>query len=200
MQTTVPRGRTYYCFVSQFFHIRDRLMQAYLSSLLEWLLVHSDENDGMWSKAIFSCGLHILYQVLACSEIDEGIGAQLLQAHLLLLVTRVNGNHLETHGTSVLLSERSKSTTSTDNGDGLAWASTRLLKTLVDGDTGAENWGDGIEWDFFWNAGNVCGLCNGVLLEGSVDCVSREKCLCAKLRWLLVLALATFTNSTHWLV
>lgn len=148
--------------------------QTYLSGLLEWLLVHSDEDDGVWAKTVLSRGLDVLDDVRAGGEVDEGFGAQLLQAHLLLLVTSVNGDDSQTHSASILLGEGAETTTGTDNGDGLAWASARLLQALVDGDTCAKNWGNGSEVAFLWYTGNVGRLGNAVLLEGAVDGVTGE--------------------------
>lgn len=89
---------------------------------------------------ILSCSLDILDDVLAGGVVDERIGAELLQAHLPLLLTSINGNCPETHGLGVLLSKRSETTATADNADGLAWLRTGLLQALVDGDTSAENW------------------------------------------------------------
>jgi hypothetical protein len=64
--------------------------------------------------------LHLLDHVLASGEIDKCLRAHLLQAHLSLLLTGVDGNHVQSHGFGVLLGEGSKTTTGTDDGDGLA--------------------------------------------------------------------------------
>jgi len=71
-----------------------------------------------------------------------------------------------------LLSKRSEPTTAANNADGLARSGTRLLQALVDGDTGAENWGDGRKVDVLGDAGCVCCLGDGVLLEGAINRVS----------------------------
>jgi hypothetical protein len=122
MQTTVPRGRTYCCV-----HVSigcsdgaDASWWSYLCSLLEGLLVHGNEDNGVRTLSVFGRLLHLLDHVLASGEVNECCCAQLLQAHLLLLVARVDSNHVQAHGFGVLLSEGSKTATSTDDGDGLA--------------------------------------------------------------------------------
>lgn len=95
----------------------------YLCSLLEWLLIDGNEDDGVRTLSVFGRLLHLLDHVLAGGEIDECLCAQLLQAHLLLLVAGINGNHVQAHGFGVLLSEGSETATGADNGDGLAWLS-----------------------------------------------------------------------------
>lgn len=140
MQTTVPRGRTYCGYRQYVCLVRVKWVvggedagvvregtKTNLSSLLEWLLIDSDEDDGVWSKTVLSRGLHVLDDVLAGGEVDERAGTKLFHAHLLLLLTGVNGDDPQTHGLGVLLGEGSESTTGTDNGDGLAWASTGFL-------------------------------------------------------------------------
>jgi hypothetical protein len=112
---------------------------TYLGGLLEGLLGDSKENDSVGTKTIFGGSLNVLDDVLALAEVDECVRAQLL-AHLLLVVTGVNGDRADTHGLAVLLSERTETTTSSDNGDCLARASTGLLDTLVDSDTSTEDW------------------------------------------------------------
>lgn len=56
----------------------------------------------------------------------------------------------------------------------------RLLQALVDSDTGAQDGCNRSEIALLGNAGNVGSLCNGVLLEGTVDGVSGEKRLGAQ--------------------
>ena len=124
--------------------------------------------------------LHLLDHVLASGEIDESCRTQLLQAHLLLLVARVDGDHVQAHGFGILLGEGSEAATSTNDGDGLARLSTRLLQALVDGDTGAENGGDGSEVTLLGDAGNVGSLSDTVLLEGAIDGVAGEEGLGAE--------------------
>jgi hypothetical protein len=65
MQMTVPRGRTYYrgMVVSRQVLNCDH-SQTHLSSLLEWLLIDSDQDDGVWSETVLCRGLHILDHVL----------------------------------------------------------------------------------------------------------------------------------------
>lgn len=101
--------------------------------------------------------------------------AELLQAHLLLVVTGVNGDGPQTHGLCVLLCNGTETTSSADNGDGLAGPGARLLKALVDGDTGAENWCNGLEVNVLVDARDVGGLGDAVFLEGTVDGVSGEE-------------------------
>ena len=134
----------------------------------------------MRSLAVLSRRLNVLDHVLAGGEVDEGAGTELLHAHLLLLISGVDGDDLQTHGLCVLLGKGSESTTSTDNSDGLAGLGSRLLQALVDGDTSAQNWSDGIEGDVLVKASDVGCLGDAVLLEGSVDGVSGEESLSAK--------------------
>lgn len=81
----------------------------------------------------------------------------------------------QTHGFSILAGKRSETASSSDNGNSLARTSSRLLQSLVNGNTGAENWGDSLEVAFFGNARNVGGFGNAVLLECAVDCVAGEE-------------------------
>lgn len=80
----------------------------------------------MRTKAILSLGLHILDDIGAGGEVDKRIGTEVV-AHLFLLLASINGNDAETHSLCILLSKRTKTTTSTDNGDGLTGLSTGLL-------------------------------------------------------------------------
>jgi hypothetical protein len=95
----------------------------YLCGLLERLLVHGDEDDCVRTLSVFSRGLDILDDVLAGGEIDECCCTQLLHAHLLLLLTSIDGDHSQAHGFGVLLSKGSESATGTNDGNGLARAS-----------------------------------------------------------------------------
>jgi hypothetical protein len=95
-----------------------------LGGLLEWLLVDRDEDDGMRTKTIWSSLLHIGNDVLRLGKVDKDLCAKLLRAHLLLLGTGIDGDSSQTHGLSILASKRSKTTSSTDNGDPLAGLST----------------------------------------------------------------------------
>ena len=134
----------------------------------------------MGTKTI-GCGLlYIGDEVLGCSKVDEYLTTELLGDHLLLLVTSVNTDDTAAHSLRILASNRSKTTTSTDDGDPLAGLDTGLLQALVDGDTGAENGCNGVKSALLRNAGNVSSLSDGVLLESAIDCVTREKSLCAE--------------------
>lgn len=155
--------------------LRPAVTMTYLRGLLEWLLVHGHENDCVWAKAVLGSRLDFLDNVLALGEVDEGVRAKLLHAHLLLVVTSVNGNRPKTHGLGVLLGERAKSATGTDNGDSLAWACTRLLQALVDGDTGTKYWSYGVERDVLVQPCDVRPLGDAVLLESAIDSVSGEQ-------------------------
>lgn len=156
------------------------LRTTYLGGLLEWLLVDSDEDDGMRSETVLSSSLHVLDDIAALGKVDERVRAKLLCAHLLLVVTSVDGNGPQSHGLSVLLGEGSESTSGTDDGDGLAWTGSRLLQSLVDGDTGAENWSDGIEGNVLVQTSDVGGFGDAVLLERAVDCVAGKESLGAQ--------------------
>lgn len=43
------------------------------SGLLEWLLIDSNEDDGVWAEAILGSGSHILSDVTRGGEVDEGL-------------------------------------------------------------------------------------------------------------------------------
>lgn len=149
MQTTVPRGRTYYMCVSWLVGLTKRFGSTYLGSLLEWLLVDGHQDDSMRAKTILSSGLDIFDHVLAGREVHESGGSELLETHLLLLFSAVNSDGPQTHGFGVLLSQGSKPTTCTDNRDCLTRLRTRLLQTLVYSDTGTEHRSDRIERNVF---------------------------------------------------
>ena len=153
---------------------------THLSGLLEWLLVYCDKDDGVWAKTVFGSSLHILDDVLALGEVDECVGAELLQAHLPLLITTVDGNSPQAHSAGVLLCERTETTTGTYNGDSLTWLGSRLLQSLVDGNTGAQHGRDRGKVTFLGNASCVCCLGNAVLLEGAIDGVARQEGLAAQ--------------------
>jgi hypothetical protein len=143
-----------------------------LGSLLEGLLVDGDEDDSVGTKTIGCSLLYIGNDVLGLSKVDKCLTTELLGNHLLLLVTSVDTDDTAAHGLSVLASERSETTTGTDDGDPLARLDTGLLQTLVDGDTSAENRCNSIKSALFGDAGNVGSLSNAVLLESAVDCVT----------------------------
>jgi hypothetical protein len=150
-----------------------------LGRLLEWLLVDSDKDDSVGTKTIRCGALYIGDEVLGSSKVDEYLTTE-LSDHLLLLVTSVNTDDTAAHSLSVLTSKRSETTTSTDDGDPLAGLNTGLLQALVDGDTGAENRCNGIKSALLGDAGNVSSLSNAVLLESTIDCVTREEGLGAE--------------------
>ena len=126
----------------------------------------------MRTLSVFGRLLHLLDHVLASGEVDECVGTQLLQAHLLLLVAGVDGDDVQAHGFGVLLGEGSETATSTDDGDGLTRLSVRFFQTLVDCDTGAEDGCYCVERNVFVEAGNVSCFGNAVLLEGAVNGVA----------------------------
>lgn len=150
-----------------------------LGSLLEGLLADSDEEDSVGAQAVGGGGLDLGDEVGGLGEVDEGLGTELL-AKSSLLITTVNGNGVQAHGLGVLEGNGTETTTGTDDGDSLAGAGTGLLETLVDGDTGAENGGDGLKVALLGDASDVDGLGNGVLLERAVDGVSGEESLGAE--------------------
>jgi hypothetical protein len=148
--------------------------------LLEWLLVDGNEDDCMRTETI-GCGLlYISDEVLGCCKVDKVLGTKLLGDHLLLLITSVDTDDTAAHCLGVLTSNRTETTTSTDNSDPLARLDFRLLQALVDGDTGAKDRCNGGEVAFLRDAGNVSSLSNAVLLEGTIDCVPGKKSLCAE--------------------
>jgi hypothetical protein len=75
----------------------------------------------------------------------------------------------------------------------LARLHARLLQTFVDGDTSAEDGGNGGEVALLGDAGNVGRFGNAVLLEGAVDRVPGEQGLCAER---LIRCLAEATSKT----
>jgi len=152
----------------------------YLCGLLEGLLVDGDEDDGVGAEAVAGGGLDILDEVGALCEVDKVGGAELVQAHFLLLVTSVDADDAQAHGLCVLAGEGAETSAGADDGDGLAWAGARLLESLVDGDTGAQDGGDLCEVALLGDAGDVGGLCDAVLLEGAVDGVAGEEGLGAE--------------------
>jgi len=150
-----------------------------LGSLLEGLLADSDEDDSGGTETIGGGSLDIGDKVGGLGEVNEGLSSE-LQGEVALLITTIDGNGVETHGLGVLDGNGAETTTGTDDGNVLARAGTRLLKTLVDGDTGAENGGDGLKIALLGNASDVGSLGDGVLLERTVDGVSGEESLSAK--------------------
>jgi hypothetical protein len=109
-----------------------------LGSLGEGLLGSSDEESSVGTEAVRGGSLDIGNKVLALGEVDELLGTE-FHAHLLLLLTTIDGNGVDAHSLGVLNSDGTETTTSTNNSKRLASSDTRLLDTLVDGDTGAEN-------------------------------------------------------------
>lgn len=61
-----------------------------------------------------------------------------------------------------------KTTTGTDDGDGLAWGEVGSLDGLPDGDTCAEEGSGSLEGESVGDGGDVSSKGDGVLLEGSV--------------------------------
>lgn len=94
---------------------------------------------------------------------------------------------MDAHGLCVLDGNAAEAAAGADNGDCLAGADLRLLDALVDGDAGAQDGRDGLEVGALGDAGDVGGLCDGVLLERAVDGVARQQGLFAQ-RLVAVLA------------
>lgn len=153
---------------------------TYLGGLLEGLLVDGDEDDGVRAEAVTGGSLDVLDEVGALCKVDKVRGAELGQAHFLLLVARVDADDVETHGLCVLAGEGAETSTGADDGDGLAGAGARLLESLVDGDAGAQDGGDGGKVALFGDAGDVGGLGDAVLLKGAVDGVAGQEGLGAE--------------------
>jgi hypothetical protein len=86
-----------------------------LGSLLEGLLGGSDEESSMGAETIRGGGLDISDNVLGLGEVDEGLSTE-GQAKLLLLLTTVDSNGVDTHSLSILNSNGSETTTGTDDG------------------------------------------------------------------------------------
>lgn len=145
-----------------------------LRRLLEGFLVDGHEDDSMGAGAVFRRGLDVLDDVLRGGEVDKGLRAE-LGGHLLLLVARVDGDDLQPHRLRVLAGEGAEAAPGADDGDRLAGAGSGFFETFVDGDAGAEDGRDGVQGDFFGDAGDVGGFGNAVFLERTVDCVARQK-------------------------
>lgn len=71
-----------------------------------------------------------------------------------------------------MLSKRTETTASADDGNGLSRAHTRLLDALVDGDTSAEDWCYALQRDVLRESSHVGGLGDSILLEGTINGVS----------------------------
>jgi len=147
-----------------------------LGSLLEGLLGSSDEKSSVRAETIRGSSLDIGNNVLGLGKVDEGLSTE-RQAQLLLLLATINGNGVDAHSLSVLNSNGTETTTSTDNSKRLAGPDTGLLDTLVDSDTGAENGRDGLEVTLLGDASNVDSLSDSVLLERAIDGVTGKKSL-----------------------
>src|SRR4051812_991907 len=146
----------------------------------------------MGTQASGSSGLNVFDEVLGLGEIDVGldkISAQAhtkaeqrmilylsteLLAHTSLLISTINSNNAQSHSLGILLSQRAKTTPSTNNSNSLARLRTRLLKSLVNSNTGTENWCNSIKGDLLWQLGHMRRLTNSILLEGTVNRISRE--------------------------
>lgn len=128
----------------------------------------------MWAKAILSSSLHIFDNILAGREVNKCMRAELF-AHLLLLLTAVDGDCPQTHGLRVLLSKRTETAASTNDGDCLTWANTGFFQAFVDGDTCAKNWGDCSKVHVLCEASDVRGLGDGILLERAIYGVAGEE-------------------------
>jgi hypothetical protein len=165
-----------------------------LSGLLEWLLVDGDEDDGVRTKTIRCSLLYIGDEILGCCEVDKYLAAE-LGDHLLLLVTGVDTDDTASHCLCVLASKRSETTTSTNDSDPLTGFDFGLLQSFVDSNTRAENRGDSIKCTLLGDAGNVGSLSNAVLLESTIDCVTRKKGLCAERLVGLLAEVASQTGS-----
>lgn len=98
------------------------------------------DDGGLGTETVGCSGLDGGDNVGDLLEVDEGGGTELLTKSL-LLSTSVDGNGGETHVLGVLECEGTETTTGTGDADVLASAGLGVLKSLVDGDTGAEDWG-----------------------------------------------------------
>lgn len=72
-----------------------------LGSLLEGLLVGSDEESSVRSETIGGGSLDISDKVLGCGKVDISSSSELL-GELSLLLTTIDGNGVDTHGLAVL--------------------------------------------------------------------------------------------------
>lgn len=109
-----------------------------------------------------------------CSRQWGTYGCAQLLCQLLLLVTAVNANDVDAHGSGVLNCQTAQPAASSNNGYCLAGLGSRFLQSLVDGDTCAEDGGNLIERNAFWDVGHMSGRGNGILLEGSINGVAGE--------------------------
>lgn len=64
----------------------NRSVLSYLCSLLERLLIHSDQDDRVRTLSVLSSLLHFLDDVLAGGKVNKRVGSELLKTHLLLLL------------------------------------------------------------------------------------------------------------------
>jgi hypothetical protein len=115
-----------------------------------------------------------------CYSDAQGDDGRLTSAHLLLLITGINGNGPQTHHLRVLTSQRPKPTARTNDRYELTRLRTRLFQTLVHGDTSAQDRCDGSKVTVLGDPRNVSRFGNAVLLERAVDGVAREQRLGAE--------------------
>ena len=105
-----------------------------VEGLLVGLSAASGDNGRRGTLLVGSRVLDGLDEVLLLCKVDEGLGAQ-RAGELLLLSARVDGNDTVASIDGVLDGQVTKTTTGTDDGDGLAGREAGLLDGTVDGDT-----------------------------------------------------------------
>jgi hypothetical protein len=69
----------------------------------------------------------------------------------------------------------------------LSWPDSRLLESLVNGNTGAEDGSNGLEVALLRNSSDMSCLCDAILLECAIDGIARQKRLGAE-RFVCLLA------------
>ncbi|TLD24396.1 hypothetical protein PspLS_06486 [Pyricularia sp. CBS 133598] len=146
-----------------------------LCRLLEGARRHGQQHGGVGAEAVGGGLAHVGHDVCRRGKVDKGGGAQLPQARLALLLARVDGDDLQAHGPGVLHRHGAQAAARAHDGYKLARARARLLEALVDGDARAQHRRDGLEAHLLGQAGHEGGLGDGVLLEGAVDRVARER-------------------------
>lgn len=88
----------------------------------------------MRSQPIRRRRLHLLDDILRRRKVHKRRRAELAQAHLALVVARVNRDDVEAHRLGVLLRDRAEPASGADDGDALARARAGFFESFVDGD------------------------------------------------------------------
>ena len=151
-----------------------------LTGLGDGCLGDGDVDDTVWTEAVgggLDVGNHLGRVVpWVLGEVDEDVTAHLFE-ETLLGVSTVDTEDSETHGLGVLDGKGAQATGCTGDGDPLACSQVGGLQCLVDGDTGTQDWRNLGEVGALRDLCGLDGVGGGVLLEGTVVCVTRQVCL-----------------------